>query len=83
MKLQLTVVDKRNVKGKFGDTVIYEMVDGEGNIFSKWGEINEDFLLSNDNEVKVNSIVSFYAIIKDHVEFRGNKITQLKKIMQY
>jgi superfamily I DNA/RNA helicase len=45
MKFELKVVDKRNFKGPYGDTIIYEMVDKNGNLFSKFGEISEDYLL--------------------------------------
>lgn len=83
MKFELKVVDKRNFKGPYGDTIIYEMVDKNGNLFSKFGEISEDFLLGTDDKVEVNSRVSFYGIIKSHSEFKGNKITNLGKITQY
>jgi superfamily I DNA/RNA helicase len=83
MKFELKVVDKRNFKGPYGDTIIYDMVDKNGNLFSKFGEISEDFLLGTDDKVEVNSRVSFYGIIKSHGEFKGSKITNLGKITQY
>ena len=83
MKFELKVVDKRNFKGPYGDTIIYEMVDKNGNLFSKFGEISEDYLLGTDDKVEVNSRVSFYGIIKSHSEFKGSKITNLGKITQY
>lgn len=83
MKFELKVVEKRNFKGPYGDTIIYEMVDKNGNLFSKFGEISEDFLLGTDDKVEVNSRVSFYGIIKSHSEFKGSKITNLGKITQY
>ena len=83
MKFELKVVEKRNFKGPYGDTIIYEMVDKNGNLFSKFGEISEDFLLGTDDKVEVNSRVSFYGIIKSHSEFKGSKITYLGKITQY
>ena len=83
MKFELKVVDKRNFKGPYGDTIIYDMVDKNGNLFSKFGEISEDFLLGTDDKVEVNSRVSFYGIIKSHSEFKGSKITNLGKITQY
>jgi hypothetical protein len=83
MNFELKIIDKRNFKGQFGDTIIYEMVDKKGNLFSKFGEISEDYLLGNGDEVEINSRVSFYGIIKSHSEFKGNKITNLGKITQY
>jgi hypothetical protein len=52
-------------------------------LFSKFGEISEDFLLGVGDKVEVDSRVSFYGIIKSHSEFKGNKITNLGKITQY
>lgn len=83
MNFELKIIDKRNFKGQFGDTIIYEMVDKKGNLFSKFGEISEDYLLGSGDEVEINSRVSFYGIIKSHSEFKGNKITNLGKITQY
>jgi hypothetical protein len=83
MNFELRVIDKRDFKGQFGDTVIYDMVDKKGNLFSKFGEISEDFLLGPGVSVEIDSRVSFYGIIKSHSEFKGNKITYLGKITQY
>lgn len=83
MNFELKVIDKRDFKGQFGDTVIYDMVDKKGNLFSKFGEISEDFLLGVGNKVEIDSRVSFYGIIKSHSEFKGNKVTYLGKITQY
>ena len=83
MKFELKVIDKRDFKGQFGDTVVYDMVDKKGNLFSKFGEISEDFLLGPGVSVEIDSRVSFYGIIKSHSEFKGNKITYLGKITQY
>jgi hypothetical protein len=58
------------------------MVDDNGNVFSKFGEIDEEYLLKG-KRVDVDSLVSFYGIIKDHTEFRGTKITQIGKILRY
>jgi len=83
MNFELRVIDKRDFKGQFGDTIVYDMVDKKGNLFSKFGEISEDFLLGVGNKVEIDSRVSFYGIIKSHSEFKGNKITYLGKITQY
>ena len=86
MYLELVVTDKRIVDSQFGGKdVVYDLIDKNGNIFTKWGEINNEFLTTNlSKTVDVNSKVSFYGIIKDHSQFRGNKITKLeKKISHY
>lgn len=79
----LKIIDKRTVDGKYGRTVVYDMMDKEGNILSKFGEISEDYLIGLGDEVNVDSRVTFYGVIKSHSEFRGNKTTQLGKISQY
>jgi superfamily I DNA/RNA helicase len=85
MYLELTVSDKRMVDSQFGGKdVVYDLVDKNGNIFSKWGDISEEYLSTRHHQsVDVNSKVSFYAIIKDHSQFRGNKVTKLGKISHY
>ena len=83
MKFELKVIDKRDFKGPYGDTIVYDMVDKKGNLFSKFGEISEDFLLGPGLSVEIDSRVSFYGIIKSHGEFKGSKITNLGKITQY
>ena len=84
MNLKLKVIGKRSFKGQFGDTIVYEMVDKNGNIFSKFGEIGTSFISQgNEKEVDINSHVSFYGVIKENTEFRGTKITKLGKISHY
>ncbi len=85
MFLTLTVADKRTVNGMYGETTVYDLVDESGNIFSKFGDIDSSYLDGNitGSEVSVNSKVSFYGIIKEHGEFRGNKINKLGKISHY
>lgn len=85
MFLNLTVVDKRTVNGLYGETTVFDLVDESGNIFSKFGNIDSSYLDGDitGNEVIINSKVSFYSIIKEHTEFRGNKINKLGKISHY
>ena len=84
MKFDLKVIDKRKVNTPFGETLVYDMVDKNGNVVTKFGEINPRFL-KNRREfvVDANSEVSFYAIIKSHGEFRGVKTTNIGKISKY
>lgn len=79
--LNLKIVDVRNIKTTYGDTVIYDMVDKKGNVFTKFGEIRPKFLRNyGETEVKAGSEVSFLGEIKSHTEFRGTKITTIGKI---
>jgi superfamily I DNA/RNA helicase len=84
MRFNLRVISKKTINGPYGESIVYEMVDDKGNVFSKFGDIKREFIVgSMSGEVDVNTNVSFYGIIKDHTEFRGSKITRLGKIMQH
>ena len=84
MYFELTVTDVRTVNGLYGQTTVYDLTDKNGNMFCKFGDINEEYLTNIlDKSVSINSKVSFYGIIKEHSEFRGNKVTKLGKISQY
>lgn len=85
VKLNLTVVDKRNINTVYGESTVFEMVDDEGNLFTKFGDISPSYLDGNitGRSVEINSKVTFYGIIKEHSEFKGNKINKLGKISHH
>jgi len=84
MYFELTVIDVRTINGMYGETTVYDLVDKNGNMFCKFGNISDEYLTNNlQNRVAINSKVSFYGIIKEHSDFRGNKVTKLGKISQY
>jgi hypothetical protein len=85
MSLNLKVSGVRDINGTYGSTVVYDLVDKDGNVFSKFGKIDSIHLSDNDDndDVMVGSNVEFKAIIKEHSEFRGVKITKLGKISLY
>lgn len=84
MYFELTVTDVRIINGMYGETTVYDLVDKNGNMFCKFGNISDEYLTNNlQNSVSINSKVSFYGIIKEHSEFRGNKVTKLGKISHY
>lgn len=84
MKFSLKVAVKRKVNGKWGETFVYEMVDKDGNVFSKFGEIKPKFLKNRrEYVVDVNSEVEFIGIISGHDEYRGVKKTKIGKISKY
>lgn len=63
--LKLKVIDIRQFDSKFDGqkTLIYDMTDDDGNVFSKIDKLDGSFL-DDDNEtdrVTINSKVSFYA----------------------
>ena len=78
--VQLTIVDMKEMNTSYGDTTLYEMVDEKGNIFTKFGNIPERFLVSNHFNVDIGSVVKFYATIKAHKEFRGTKTNVISTI---
>lgn len=84
MKFDVKVVSKRKLNLQFGETIAYDMVDKDGNVVTRLGEIAPRYL-KNKREfiVDVNSELSFYGIIKEHNEYRGVKQTRVGKISKY
>ena len=79
-KVTLTVLEVKEMNTSFGDTTLYEMIDEKGNIFTKFGKINERFLVSNNHEIAVGSILEFNATIKAHKEFKGIKTNVISTV---
>jgi DNA helicase II / ATP-dependent DNA helicase PcrA len=80
VKTKLTIMLIKEMNTSWGDTTLYEMVDDNGNLFSKFGDIPERFLISNHAEVEVGSIVEFNATIKAHKDFKGIKTNVISHI---
>lgn len=82
---ELIVIDKRIVDSIYGGKdLVFDLVDKNGNLFSKWGDINEDFLTTNINStVEINSKVAFYGKIKGHKQFKGEKVTEISKLISH
>lgn len=81
--LKLKVVLTKEMNTAWGDTTLYEMVDDNGNLFSKFGSIPDRFVVSNHDDIEVGTIVQFNGTIKDHKEFRGVKTTIISTISKY
>lgn len=81
--LKLKVVLTKEMNTAWGDTTLYEMVDDNGNLFSKFGSIPDRFVVSNHDDIEVGTIVQFNGTIKDHKEFRGIKTTIISTISKY
>jgi superfamily I DNA/RNA helicase len=79
-RTKLTIVMMKDMNTSWGDTTLFEMVDENGNLFSKFGDIPQRFLISNHAEVEVGSIVLFNATIKAHKEFKGIKTNVISTI---
>ena len=59
------------------------MKDSKGNLFSKFGQINDRFIVSNEEEVKIGSKVKFRATIKQHREFNDEKINVISTLSKF
>lgn len=81
VELEVTMV--KEISNNWGDTYLYEMVDKEGNIFSKFGQINERFIFSEHDDIVVGAKVRFSATIKQHKEFNGDKINVISTLSRY
>lgn len=83
IKLDLKIVAMKDYNGQYGPTVINELVDKDGNIFSLWGKIKSDMLLDDEKmRVEVGDSISCYGKISEHSEFQNvktNKLTRLTK----
>jgi superfamily I DNA/RNA helicase len=79
-RTKLRIVMMKDMNTSYGDTTLFEMVDDSGNLFSKFGDIPERFLISNHAEVEVGSIVEFNATIKAHKDFKGVKTNVISTI---
>ena len=77
--LTLEIRKIKEFDGKFGKTKVYEMIDNQGNKFSKFGEISREYLIEG-NHVEVGAKIYVYGTIKGHTEFNGEKITQIGRI---
>lgn len=82
--LELEVVMVKELPNtSWGDTTLFEMVDTNGNMFSKIGTIADRFIISNHSEVKEGTKIKCNATIKAHKEFKGVKTTVLSTLAKY
>lgn len=80
IKTKLTITLMKEMSTSYGDTILYEMIDENRNLFSKFGEIHEKFIISNHAEIEVGSIVEFNAKIKAHRDYNGIKTNLISTI---
>jgi hypothetical protein len=83
---KLTLVMMKEMNTPYGDTTLIELVDDNGNLFSKFGDIPQRFHieyneeLKNNPQIEVGSIVKFNATIKEHKVFKGTKTNVISYI---
>lgn len=78
--LELSILDIRKINTTYGETVIIDMLDNNGNRLFKFGEIAGHFFKNKDEINKIGSRVSFYAIIKEHSTFKGENVTRISNL---
>jgi superfamily I DNA/RNA helicase len=83
LPLELTILDMRKINTTYGETIIFDMVDNDGNKFFKFGDIPGHFFKNRTEINKIGSRVSFYAIIKDHSMFKGENVTRISNLSIY
>ena len=67
----------------WGDTFLYEMKCTNGNIFSKFGQINSRYIISNHDAVQVGTKLKFQATIKQHKEFNNEKYNVISTLSKF
>lgn len=80
LDLKLTILNVKSVKTAYGDCLVIDMKDKNGNLFNKFGDINPKFIVGPKKELKPGTNVSFTAVVSDHTEFRGIKTTKLGRL---
>lgn len=81
--VECEIILVKEISNKWGDTFLYEMKDAKGNIFSKFGQINNRFIVSDHDEVEIGSKVKFRATIKQHREFNNEKINVISTLAKF
>jgi superfamily I DNA/RNA helicase len=83
LPLELSILDIRKINTTYGETVIIDMLDNNGNRLFKFGEISGHYFKNKDEINKIGSTVSFYAIIKEHSTFKGENVTRISNLSIY
>lgn len=83
MHLELTITGVRSINTKYGEATIHDLVDSEGNIFYKFGDIDKKFYENRFAINKIGEKVSFYGIISGHETFNSENVTKIGKISQH
>ena len=78
----LTITGISGYNSDFGWVNVYRLKDEKGNLFTKFGTINERFITkeSTIKNVEVDAIVSFTAEIKKHDVYNGTNQTVLGRL---
>jgi len=81
IKIEVTVTNVSGFSGTFGWTNVYKMVDKDGNVYSKFGTINERY--ADTDEIEEGTVLKMTAEVKKHNEFKGRKETVLGRVSKF
>jgi hypothetical protein len=79
----LKVIDYKTGEGMYGFWKLWKMVDKNGNIITKFGELGNNFKIGGNTQrdyVHIGDIVAFVAPIVKHDNYRGEKTTQVGRL---
>ena len=82
IKIEGTITLVKQISSNWGTTNLYKIVDNEGNIYSKFGEINKRYTLNNE-EIGVGSLVKFTAVVNKHNVYNNVNETVLGRISKF
>ena len=83
---EVTVTRLSGFEGSFGWTNIYTMEDQKGNVITKFGTINDKFIVGDNEDrdgIEVGTKLSFTSDIKDHGEFNGINQTTIGRLSKF
>jgi len=81
--LILTITLIKEIVSDWGETYLFEFIDKEGNLFSKFGKLNKRYIHSNHDCIDEGVTLAFDATVKSHKEFKSEKITELSTVSKY
>lgn len=69
------VYSVKDVTTKYGESIVIEMKDDNGNVLTKFGDINSKYITSNHRTITNGTKINLMGVIKGHKEFKGVKST--------
>tara|TARA_R110002020_G_scaffold123215_2_gene279457 strand:- start:853 stop:1626 length:774 start_codon:yes stop_codon:yes gene_type:complete len=82
VNMEVTVLGITSFEGSYGETNVYNLIDGDNNRITKFGRINKRYLVNGD-VVKEGSKLRFKAEIKKHDEYRGENQTTIGRVSKF
>ena len=82
INMELTIVGVNKFDGPFGDTNVYQMVDNDNNRVTKFGKINERYLVGGEL-IEIGSVLRFKAQVKKQEIYYGVKQTTIGRVSKF